>query len=75
MHAMGALLWVLGYGVAVACVGLVLAVQERRKHRASEQKVNEVFEALDVETAAGLSWNFVVGICHRSVGAREARAF
>ena len=46
MHAMGALLWVLGYGVAVACVGLVLAVQERRKHRTSEQKVNEVFEAL-----------------------------
>ena len=46
MHAMGALLSVLGYGAAAACVGLVLAVQERRKHRASEQKVNEVFAAL-----------------------------
>ncbi len=47
VYPMGALLWVLGYGVAAAGVGLALASQERKKHHQSgQQPANEVIAAL-----------------------------
>ncbi len=45
VHSMGALLWILGYGVAAAWVGLALARRER-KERQARQTANEQYKKL-----------------------------